>query len=1404
MAQLEPPAFDDRHIEAIDSHEKRELALFQWLSSLERELLKATRETIKPHQELLEKKLLKYIGSQVVRPSRPSRQLVARCLIVLYHRGDPRTLFDTLAAIQSMLANKKLDDLAVKLALIHTIGALTEEHGTKVMSLFAETTMLFIRTLKAARDADIPLRYETIRALTQALKGAGRGTSDTTLKDLVRIAKNGIADRLPIIKQASSELLMAIYQHTHQPPPLTLAEFEALIASIVKSLDNSTYFLRRSIANLIAAIFAIALVPGSLAKFTPKRPGKPITPNPAAAETPILSEIEIFSILSNQFVKATSREVRVGIFESVAAFLRQSGSRFVESQYSLILKFITDIISNPKAANNRTDAQFIGEACAFLLRDVVGKMLTETGQANGVREIVSSYIRKWPAVLATDVAPSDQTMSFLLYELAALLKDLGPAANDCQEGLSEALLALLSHPSPSVKVALACTFRALCSALPNHITPLLSKLIGLVQKDVGLLPTDYTDIADRIIGYANAISAITSILHMHPLYTVYEDAAIIFGFSAQLLKSVSNTRDFRISVCQSQVAWTLIGALMSLGHNFVRVHLSQLLLIWKTVFPKMQPKDINANRNEADWMCQLASREAALAALHSFLVFNSKELCTSDVGKRIVVCLNNTLHFLSTVPSLYGAPAEQASVTAGQARLYERECLLRKRLFECFSLISPTLYETVFPQLITATVAIFALDPDRPDRFLNLPGTQPKDASLIIESVMPTSLVDGFSISIAADSQAEDRGISKIMIRDTDLQGLECLISRKVFGSLENDFHALYLTSPASSRHRDQQQKSNLTPLSLFEPLPSPFPSNVGVVDAALELFSLLFPLQNAQLQESLIESVLKSATFQGGKITPMRKTASQINSLASVVGLLKYVMVKRGQLSSGKVSVAIRDLVDPFLRSNDAPLRSIASEILGRLARVVGTATFVNPMLQALVDQVINNREPESRAGSALALGCIHSFVGGMAASSHLSTTVGILHSLASDQHPLVHTWALHSLWLTIESAGLMYGQFVNPTLTLVVKLFMSESHEPGAVAANTSGNESNNEVLPAFGRILHALVGIVGPELQMSDSLREICFSLYEQLKNDNDPFVVVEAIRCIQNFILFARKYMDIQFLIPFLQRHLSGDSRAQVYQIRKASVTCLYQLTQHDPETVLSATINNQLEEQLFALLDVETEEMVRDEIKDILTALLRHMAPGNPSRWIDLCRNILAKAAATDHSTPVPAIVVVLLPRWRTQLFALQCLHIVTEVVLATKQPEHLDMALARTKRAALLSDGKPCDFLVFRLPDLIRIAFNSSTANVVDLRLAGLLLLRDVIERYALVPDPDYEDHQLLEQYQAQVIAALAPAFSKDSSPEIISTACSVSAFFISVNSDIPSMGRLLKLLGQLLDECSG
>ena len=63
-----------------------------------------------------------------------------------------------------------------------------------------------------------------------------------------------------------------------------------------------------------------------------------------------------------------------------------------------------------------------------------------------------------------------------------------------------------------------------------------------------------------------------------------------------------------------------------------------------------------------------------------------------------------------------------------------------------------------------------------------------------------------------------------------------------------------------------------------------------------------------------------------------------------------------------------------------------------------------------------------------------------------------------------------------------------------------------------------------------------------------------------------------------------------------------------------------------------------------------------------------------------------------------------------------------------------------------------------------------------------------------------------MEQHQAPITAALTPAFSADSTPEILASSVQVCAAFVGcgVVTDTTRMGRILKLLTSALEQLKG
>lgn len=413
--------------------------------------------------------------------------------------------------------------------------------------------------------------------------------------------------------------------------------------------------------------------------------------------------------------------------------------------------------------------------------------------------------------------------------------------------------------------------------------------------------------------------------------------------------------------------------------------------------------------------------------------------------------------------------------------------------------------------------------------------------------------------------------------------------------------------------------------------------------------------------------------------------------------------------------------------------IRQAAAECMGSLSALAGSA-YLSSQIQWLVDQVVNNRVPESRAGCALAFGAIYGNVGGLAGGPILKTIVNILMSLATDPHPVVHFFAMSALAQVVNAANLSYSPFVQTTLGMLSNIYLLETHEPDGGSLGSVNLRGDLPAYQAICRVLHALIGVLGPELQEPGRVRSLVFLLVHEFGEETDEGLAVEAIKCVQQFLMFAPTEVDVPKLLQTFRVHLASSRRP----LKVAAITALYQIVQRDA-ILISKLGGNQLVEDLFGLLD---DDPSLEGVRNVITSWLQQTASALPSGWIDLCQRIMTRTAASARASgpkakptggfiddegeslgaDISSASNALSSRWRTQLFALTCLHNIVIAVADGGKAEHFDPLLAR--RLGLNTR----QMLFSRVADLIRMAFSASAAQVMEVRLQGLVILRDVIE----------------------------------------------------------------------------
>ena len=237
--------------------------------------------------------------------------------------------------------------------------------------------------------------------------------------------------------------------------------------------------------------------------------------------------------------------------------------------------------------------------------------------------------------------------------------------------------------------------------------------------------------------------------------------------ATQLLKRAGE-HDVRIADIEVEAAWMLIASLMTLGPNFVRPHLAQLLVLWRNALPKPTSKDAvgGAGRSVAEWAFLLHVREAALGAMWCFLERNRGVLVTLDVARRIASVLINALSFANNFISAgVEDPAESALVQQGLNRrsggltLREREAILRTRVHQCFnSLGFSSIQESTQIVLLQSTLSLFA----SPEGYAGS-SVQAAIASSTGTFISVWASADGYGYGVTGDEIIDMGGVEDVM-----------------------------------------------------------------------------------------------------------------------------------------------------------------------------------------------------------------------------------------------------------------------------------------------------------------------------------------------------------------------------------------------------------------------------------------------------------------------------------------------------------------------------------------------------------------------------------------------------------------------------------------------------------------
>ncbi|XP_051881474.1 HEAT repeat-containing protein 5A isoform X2 [Pristis pectinata] len=1354
------------------SESKKPEFVFEWLQFLQKLLVAASKADIKEKQKTLVEQLTALLESS---PGPPARKLIAKNLALLYSIGDTFSVYQTIDKCNEIIRSK--DDspsyLPTKLAAIACLGALYEQLGRMLGNTHTHTVG---NLLKAIKSAESQGRYEIMLSLQKVLLGQGVAAVPCH-RDIYKAARSCLTDRSMAVRCAAAKCLLELQKEALF---MWTTELENVATLCFKAFEGSNYDVRVSVSKLLGTILATAVVPkqGTGARQVVRKTSLEEAMDLLASG--FLRGGSGFLRVSGEILKGSSsvnRDVRIGVTQAYVTFVSTLGGQWLELNFASLLGHILELVSHPKATQTQIDAICCRRCVSFILRATVGNLLGEKAQIAAAKEICQAVGKQKKAVDAAmndsnvemkvgtmDVSASQHVLVCALQELGSLIQALGstaaPLLLDSTTGVLDKVISVLLHPSLSARLAAAWCLRCFAVALPFKVSPLLDRCIERLNA--------LRSSPEAVTGYSFAIAALLGAVQHCPLGIPHGKGKLIMTQAEEILcTAVQNSR---LSVQRTQAGWLLISALMTLGPAVIHHHLPRILLLWKSVFPQ-SPKDLETEINRGDcftWQVTLEERAGALCAMKSFAL-HCGDLFSGDVIERLLPPLKSAVALSTELPSLnksYGTPLKTASV------------VFRQRLYEILALLPPKTYEGSFNSVLKELIAELTLADNQmfAATFL-LPSLCHQDDALLLGSWL---------------QETDHRFIEEQLKLGGVLGG----------GSLEHDPFNIYER------------------LADGELIPTPLPPVLSVVRAAVELFGVIFPYLDINHRAQILEQFTESLKHAKGS----KQQTVQINVFAAFCCGLKRLACMKGNLGPEEVRRAALTLVMHSLESANILLRCAAAETLARLAQVVADSAFTARLSQMSFEKLKSARDVISRTGHSMALGSLYRYLGGIGSYQHLNACVSILHTLSQDStSPEVQTWALHSLSLLIDSSGPMYNTHVESSLSLVTLLLLSV---PPAHA----------EVHQSLGRCLNALITTLGPELQGNSKyvplLRTSCLVGCAAMQDNPDCLVQTEAISCLQQLHMFAPRHVNLSSLVPSLCVNLCSSHLL----LRRAVIACLRQLVQKEAAEVLEYAMalakesskgsckldvnisESGLEGALFSLLDRESDQQLRQDIRETLSHILSSMAVEKLSHWLKLCKDVLS--ASADFTTTAPVDTTqeeedergddetiftsgkddqfrpMIAPRWPTRVFAAECVcRIITQCEKI--DAAHFDMTVAQEKKLK----HPQSDFLVVHLADLIRMAFMAATDHSNALRLSGLEMLLVIIRKFANVPEPEFPGHVILEQYQANVGAALRPAFTIDTPPDVTAKACQICSAWIGsgVVSDINDLRRVHQLLATSL-----
>ncbi|KAK9798183.1 hypothetical protein WJX73_010462 [Symbiochloris irregularis] len=1378
----------------------------------------------------------------------PVRRLICASLVRLYARGDPLPMYARVAALQGFLASREVQGKGsgaieiARLGALQCLGALCAANGRALASGMQESLNLAIK--HSARTSDPSTRCAALALMVAAVEGLGTGDRSAeaiqsqALKSVLKTLKD-FSDAATLT--AASDVLQAIAC----AGGLALwanaaAGYDEVVRLCVSLLSHASLTVSDAFAAVLGATAAAARNSPALkaAAAAEKKASRKAALERVASDA-------FATCLIEPFVDAATAGDRHRVCTALAhawlTYLHLVQANEHEEEGQLLdlgvkaIEMLARCTGTGSAPSGGEPDLGVGiasgempqpQACVlYIVRVGVVERLGEPGQRRLLERLAELAHTRAKTVVAVTALECMRVVIGTLGEVPA------EALPRLQEPLHAQLVcshACLRSQAATALAALAVAEQASAAGMLDACLTNMSTLSMQLAALLGSAPApgqpslfSSSAPATKMPATPRALVTQAEVEKVKPLMdglhgNALGAAALLVSSTrmplgipsmlvqrameqAQLLTVKPNSQRASGKGCEREAGFVLLGALCTcLPTATLLERKMELLELWKVALSPEAASRLDLRQYVTNSMAEGESmlamevwwRTGALESLQAYMASVLPQASRSQ-GARLQRLLSSLLQ--PTLDAVIGSPALQDPIRGGRsgatAQFAAAAAMLQLRLLEAYlSMPSAAAFSAEHEALIKLCAR--SLRPATAAAATSSIGGQASGGGLAATSTLQGLL------------NRQDAALGPWVAARDPLEDALQAFSGAPGGPLQRSWQAgLIPDAHADYAHGSSQPASDTNiDTTTAQQFPQPRSLSQALLEAQVTLLGSLLAVVSQTNQQQILDLLAAAAAAPGSKASNrdaqgVRRGVVTAVCCAALAGLVVLARPQRTSSQSGRsensdrVADKVRALAEVVLAEGsvstsegpDAALQRSAAEIFA-FSACIGSDGFALQLVRAVCAAAAETTSLGRRATLALAAGCIYRSKGGIALQAAVGATVQTLLALGHSQPPgSSHLWYLHGLWLVANSAGLAFVPHVKGALALAMEALMWEESEVGP------------GVRAAVGRLANALVAVLGPDLSPGSAAYSRTKSLVRGMQGNESGLASVqglasgnamaaelERVLYVQMLVLFAPQAVPAAAHLPLLLVTLQAPQPF----LRQAAAATLRHLAERDS----AAMQGKGVEGFLLAALDRESDPTIASHLRASLRTLLAAGAPSHPAHWLATFSSVALASAPSLAAAGGSA------GANRGAAGDLdQGLMAGGDDDTVGSDPRHFNALAAQADRTA-----QPGAWLVLQLQGLVDAGFKMATGQVEALRPLGLHLLKIVLMRFAKAEDPLMEDHLLLEQYQAQYVAALRSALAPEAPAALSSAGAALAVAFLRTGvamEDATMLGNLMRLL---------